>query len=401
MKRKGQHREKQLASTSISKLKQAGRYADGGTLYLEISDSGARSWVQRLVIGGKRVDLGLGSGALVTLKEAREAAYWNRKLAREGKDPRELRRKKESPPLFRIAAIAVHTANLPTWGNERHGIEWLRSLTDYAFPTIGDRTVDNVSIQDVIALLAPMWLNKPETARRVLQRVKAILDWAHAKGYRIAGLDAAAVRKGLPKQQDETEHYAAIPFAQVPAFVASLRTADTAISVRLAFELLILTACRTSEVLLAAPDEFDRDAKMWTIPAIRMKARKAHRVPLSARCVEIVEQSWKLGGEHYLFPGRVKGRPLSNMALLMATRRLVGAACVPHGFRSSFRDWTAEKTNFPNIVAEAALAHTVSDKVEAAYRRTDLFEKRKQLMAAWAQYVTSGKAAVVPMRAQG
>lgn len=397
MKRAGRHREKQLTAAEVAKISAPGRYPDGNALYLQVSDSGARSWVQRLMIGGKRVDLGLGSATLVSLKEARERAYEYRKAAREGGDPRELRRKLEAAPTFKAAAEAVHKAMLPTWKNERHGTEWLRSLTDYAHPTIGKRRVDNVSTQDVIALLAPIWLDKAETARRVLQRVKAILDWSHAKGYRSAGLDAAAVRKGLPKQRAREVHYEALPFDQVPAFVASLRTGKLSESCRLAFELLILTATRTSEVLQAEPGEFDIEAAVWVIPGSRMKMGKEHRIPLAPRAVEIVKTAQKLGGERYLFPGQRQGKPLSNMAFLQAVRRL-NVKCVPHGFRSSFRDWAAEKTSFPGMVAEAALAHAVPDQVEAAYRRSDLFDLRRQLMALWAQYVDGAKGDVVALR---
>lgn len=398
MKRTGRHREKQLTSAAVARISAPGRYPDGNALYLQVTESGARSWVQRLMIGGKRVDLGLGSASLVSLKEARELAYQFRRVARDGGDPRELRRKPEVVPTFKAAAEAVHKAMRPTWKNERHGTEWLRSLTDYAYPTIGTRRVDNVTTQDVIALLAPMWLDKAETARRVLQRVKAILDWSHAKGYRPAGLDAAAVRKGLPKQRGRREnHYEALPFDQVPTFVAQLRAGKLSQSCRLAFELLILTACRTGEVLLAEPAEFDLEGAVWVVPGARMKMGKEHRVPLAPRAVEIVRAALELGGDRYLFPGQRKGRPLSNMTFLQAVRRL-GVRCVPHGFRSSFRDWTAEKTSFPNIVAEAALAHAVPDQVEAAYRRGDLFDKRRQLMTAWAQYATSKKAEVVALR---
>lgn len=397
MKRTGRHREKQLTAAEVAKISAPGRYPDGNALYLNVSDSGARSWVQRLMIGGKRVDLGLGSATLVSLKEAREKAHQYRKVAREGGDPRELRRKLEAVPTFKAAAEAVHREHRPTWKNERHGTEWLRSLTDYAYPTVGARRVDNVTTQDVIALLAPIWLDKAETARRVLQRVKAILDWSHAKGYRPAGLDAGAVRKGLPKQRSREVHYEALPFDQVPAFVAGLRTGKLSESCRLAFELLILTATRTSEVLLAEPREFDLEAGVWVIPGSRMKMGKEHRIPLPPRAVEIVKAAQRLGGDRYLFPGQRHGRPLSNMAFLQAVRRLK-AKCVPHGFRSSFRDWAAEKTSFPGMVAEAALAHAVPDQVEAAYRRSDLFDLRCQLMAAWAQYVTAEKAEVVALR---
>lgn len=397
MKRSGRHREKQLTAAEVAKISAPGRYPDGNALYLQVSDSGARSWVQRLMIGGKRVDLGLGSATLISLKEARETAHEYRKEARAGRDPRELRRKLEAVPTFKAAAEAVHKGMQPTWKNERHGTEWLRSLTDYAYPTIGKRRVDNVSTQDVIALLAPIWLDKAETARRVLQRVKAILDWSHAKGYRPAGLDAAAVRKGLPKQRAREVHYEALPFDQVPAFVASLRAGRLSESCRLAFELLILTATRTSEVLQAEPGEFDLEAGVWVIPGSRMKMGKEHRIPLAPRAVEIVKAAQRFGGEQYLFPGQRKGKPLSNMAFLQAVRRL-NVKCVPHGFRSSFRDWAAEKTSFPGMVAEAALAHAVPDQVEAAYRRSDLFDLRRQLMALWAQYVDGAKAEVVALR---
>jgi integrase len=293
-------------------------------------------------------------------------------------------------PTFREAAERVHEEHSASWRNPKHAQQWLNTLRQYAFPLIGARRVDQIGTPDVLSVLAPIWLTKPETARRVRQRIGTVMDWAKAAGLRTGDNPVEGVARGLPKQTDSDEHHSALPYDQVPAFIARLRGSDSGELVRLAFEFLILTASRTSEVLNARQGEFHLDRTLWTVPAERMKTGKEHRVPLSPRCVEIVARARALGrNADFVFPGRGRSSPLSNMVLLMTIRRM-GLSITAHGFRSSFRDWAAEQTNFPRDVCEMALAHAVESKVEAAYRRSDLFDKRRALMLAWSEFACSG-----------
>lgn len=402
MKTPKKHPHQALSSVGLQK-KKPGRYADGGGLYLLVDPSGARRWILRTVIQGRRTDMGLGSLALVGLKEAREKAAGLRKLAREGGDPvAERQRARVGVPTFEQAARKVHAEHSATWRNPKHAAQWLTTLKVYAFPKFGSKRVDQVGTPDVLEALLPIWHKKPETARRVRQRIGTVLDWAKAAGHRAGDNPVAGVVKGLPRQDEGSTHHAALPFTKVPGFIEELRASDSAELVRLAFEFLILTCSRTSEVILATKHEIDGDT--WTIPAARMKAGREHRVPLAPRALEILARARELAGagnsaQHtgdFLFPGRSIDKPLSNMAFLMTLRRM-GVKITAHGFRSSFRDWAAEKTNFPSEVCEMALAHVVSDKTEAAYRRGDLFEKRRELMASWAAFATAKKGDVIPI----
>ena len=387
MKATGKHPDKKLTALKVNQATKPGRYADGNGLYLVVEPSGAKRWLLRLVVNGRRRDMGLGSARLVPLAEARELALANRKLAREGGDPIAARAaERKVVPTFKEAAEKVHAEHKAGWKNEKHAQQWLNTLTEYAFPLIGDLRVNAIATPDILKVLTPIWLTKPETARRVRQRMGTVLDWAKTAGYRVGDNPIAGVQKGLPKQGRGDDHHAALPFAQVPGFVKTLR-ADEPTPGKLAFEFLILTATRTSEVLLATWDEIDLGEKLWTIPAARMKAKRIHRVPLSTRACEILEtMKATTSGQGYVFPGAKRGKPLSNMAFLQFLRRNK-LEITAHGFRSSFRDWAAETTSFAREVAEMALAHTVANKVEAAYRRGDLLDKRRELMQAWASYL--------------
>lgn len=269
----------------------------------------------------------------------------------------------------------------------------------YAFPAFGDRRVDHIDTPDVLRALSPIWLEKAETARRVRQRIGTVLDWAKASGFRDGENPAQDVTltKGLPKQPKTQRHHAALPFTEVPGFVRDLREASSAPSVRFAFEFLILTATRTSEVRLAKWGEFDVEGQKWTIPAERMKPGREFNVPLPSRCVDILGAVKQLSDE-FVFPGRSINAPLSDMSFLMTLRRME-VDVTGHGFRSSFRDWASERTNFSNEVCVMALAHAIADKTEAAYRRSDLFDKRRELMETWANFVTETGGAVIPLRA--
>lgn len=400
MKPKGNHPDKALSAVKVRSLTEPGRHADGNGLYLEVDSSGAKRWLLRIMVRGRRRDIGLGSLKLVSLAEAREKATELRKLARSGGDPlAERRRQRVGVPTFEEAAKAVHEAHKATWKNSKHTSQWINTLTEYAFPKLGSRRVDHIETPDVLAVLSPIWLERPETARRVRQRIGAVMDWAGAAGHRTGPNPVLGVGKGLPKQPDRVAHHAALPYAEIPTFLKALRASDAAEPSRLAFEFLILTAARTGEVIGATWDEIDLKQKLWIIPASRMKAKREHRVPLADRCLEILRRAKELtGGQGYAFAGRSDGKPLSNMAFLMMLRRMQ-IACTVHGFRSSFRDWASERASFPSEVCEMALAHTVNNKVEAAYRRGDLLEKRRKLMASWANFVAAGTADVIPLRA--
>jgi integrase len=341
--------------------------------------------------------MGLGSVRLVSLAEAREKATQHRSEARAGNDPFLLRqRSSRSVPTFEVAALQVHADFLPSWKNEKHGNQWISTLKQYAFPVFGSVRVDQIQSSHVLQALSPIWLTRPETARRVKQRIGAVLDWAKAAGHRSGENPIDGVTRGLPKQTDGDVHHAALPYDQLAAFLLDLRGVSTSAVIKLAFEFMILTAARTSEVLLAEPAEFDLEQKVWIVPAARMKAGKEHRVPLSDRCLEILDEVAQYSVGKYAFPSENPDRPLSNMAFLMVLRRM-GKKITAHGFRSTFRDWAAERTNYPREVCEAALAHAVENKVEAAYRRTDLFEKRRSLIDAWARFATQ-RGEVVSLR---
>ncbi len=385
---RGKHPEKALSALQVKQLSAAGRYADGNGLYLVVDPSGAKRWTLRLTIQGKRCDMGLGSLSLVSLAEARDKALEYRKAARRGENPLAAKRQsKIMCPTFEEAAQAVFTDHKLAWKNDKHIQQWIYTLKEYAFPVIGDMRVDKVETRDVLRVLSPIWLTKPETAKRVRQRLTTIFDWAKASGYREGDNPVEGVTKGLPRQTGRVNHHAALPFADVPNFLAQLRASNSNLISKLAFELLIMTATRTSETLLAKPEEFDLVHKIWIIPAERMKTKREHRVPLSAKAVTIIEEAKRisLGGE-YLFPGRKEDHPLSNMVFLKIIQGL-NASITAHGFRSSFRDWAAEATNHAHDVVEMALAHTIQNKVEAAYRRGDLFEKRRILMDDWANFL--------------
>lgn len=377
-----------LTSAFVRTVKEPGRYQDGDGLMLSVSGKGAKSWLVKLQAGGKRREYGLGSAKDVTLSEARDKAREYRRMVRAGIDPLAAKRK-VATPSFRDAAKAVHGEHKPAWRNSKHGAQWLSTMEAYVFPAFGDVQVDQVDTGHVRDALAEIWLAKPETARRVRQRIGTVLDYAHAKGWRSQGLPMASVNKALPKQPKRTGHHAAMPHGEVPAFIARLRAGKT--MGRLAMEALILTAARSGEVRGATWDEVDIESATWTIPAARMKAGKAHTVPLSPEALAVFRKAGavRLKTSNLIFHSS-KGKSLSDMTLLKIMRDAELPFTV-HGFRSSFRDWVAEETAFPGEIAEAALAHAIPNRIEAAYRRTDFLEKRRKLMAAWGSYCTGGK----------
>ncbi len=397
---RGRHPHQRLTAVAVRR-KKPGKYADGNGLYLVVDDSGARRWILRTVVKGKRRDIGLGSVALVGLAEARDEAARLRRIARAGGDPVvDRQRRRRQVPTFAETARQVHELHTKTLRNARHRATWLSSLEADVFPVFGDRPVDQVDTADVLKALSAIWTTKAETARRIKQRVRTVLDWAKASGYREGDNPADAVTRALPKQQAKVRHLPALAYPEVPAFVESLRATEAAPSVKLAFEFLVLTAARTSEVLGALWAEIDQEAAIWTVPGERIKAGREHRVPLAPAALAVIKRAaTPVDGGPFVFPGRRQGRPLSNMALLMVLRRLGRTDITAHGFRSSFRDWAAERTSVPRVVAEAALAHVIPDKVEAAYFRSDLFDQRRDLMTSWATFVTTRPIAVVRIHA--
>jgi integrase len=298
---------------------------------------------------------------------------------------------------FEEAARKVHKIHEPTWRNKKHAAQFLSTLETYTFPRIGRLKVSDVTTADVLAVLQPIWLEKPETARRVRQRIGTVMKWAVANGWRVDN-PAEAISQALPKQTDTQQHRKALPYDKVPEFLEALKASDAGDATKLALELLILTASRSGEVRLAEWSEFDLEQGIWTRPALRMKGKKEHRVPLSSRALEIIAEARQLGANGELvFPGTVFSKPLSDMTLSKLTKAL-GYDVDVHGFRTSFKTWAQERTNTPRDVSEAALAHVVKDKAEPAYARSDFFEKRRKLMDGWSAHVSETTAKVLAIR---
>lgn len=383
---------------AIKHLIRPGWHADGGGLFLEVDPSGAKRWAMRLTVNGKRRDFGLGPLHKVSLQQAREVAAEYRAKAYRGLDPTSEKKAAiiaPESPTFEKAADEVHRQRMTTWSNGKHVAQWINTLRDYAFPIIGKTPVGAISAPDLLNVLLPIWTSKPETARRVRQRMGAVLDWARAAGFRTSENPMPIVDEALPKQKKTDRHHAALPYERVGAFIAELRAGPSAAVTKLGFEFLILTAARTIEVRKALWAEIDLAEATWTIAGEdtetgrRMKSGREHIVPLSGRCIEILAEARKLSPGNLIFPDDGTEKPLSENRFLNA-RDTIGydkEQCSPHGFRSSFRDWAAEETNYPSEVVEMALAHTIKSKVEAAYRRGQLLGKRRELMDAWAHYV--------------
>ena len=385
---RGQHPENTLMPAFVRNVSRAGRYCDGNGLYLDVRPTGSRGWVQRLTIRGRRTELGLGGFPLVSLKEAREKAFANRKLAREGGDPLSEKRRIESVPTFAEATRQVWKQLRPGWRSPQHAELWLGSLERHALPRIGGMPISEVTSADVIGILAPIWHDKAATARKLRQRIRAVMEWAMAMDLRS---DNPCDRIGpvLGLQGNGVRHMRALPHSEVAEAIRKVRASKARPVVKLAFELLVLTATRSGEVRGAVWKEINREDGVWTVPAQRTKGNREHRVPLCGRALEVLEEARRLGrGSPLVFPS-VGGKPIGNTAMSELLREL-GIAAVPHGFRSSFRDWAAEETDHPREVAEAALAHKVRNQIEAAYRRSDLFERRRRLMDDWASYLAGG-----------
>lgn len=369
-------------------LSKPGTYGDGDGLILKVSKSGGASWFIRVQHEGRRRDIGLGSIKLVSLASARAKAAEARKAIREdGRDLiAEKRKAKVDSITFRESAEIFHETHKHQWANAKHGDQWINTMEAYAFPALGSKPVGSITAGDIIATISEVWTAKPETGRRVRQRICAVLDYAHARGWRAteAPVGSLAVGKGLPKQA-AGKHHPAMPYVELPSFLTRLR-ASGGVWGRLALEFVVLTAARSQEVRLAEWSEFDLDNGLWTVPAGHMKMRHEHIVPLSPEALAVLRSASavRLAGTDLVFPG-TNGGTMSDMTLLAVLRRMKEPVTV-HGFRSSFRTWVAEETNFPGEVAEAALAHQNPNEVERAYQRGGLLDKRRKLMEAWGVY---------------
>lgn len=413
-----------LKALNVVREQRPGMYGDGGGLYLQVTSGGAKSWIFRYwkshrdpqtgallrdpktgrTLGRSR-EMGLGSSAVVTLGEARERAIECRRLIERGIDPIDARTqiaeqqalKRAKCVNFKDAAAAYMAAHRPSWKNEKHASQWSSTLETYAYPVMGSLSVQDIDTAVLIKVLEPIWQTRPETASRLRGRIESVLDWATVSSYR-QGENPARWRGHLAhllpaiSKVRTIKHHAAMPYSELPGFLVELRKQPG--NGARALEFLILTAARTGETIGARLQEINLQEGVWTVPAARMKAAKEHRVPLSKPALELVQSMTGTQTDEAVFPSARSNRPLSNMAMLKVLERMGRGNLTVHGFRSTFRDWAAERISFQSEVVEMALAHAVSNKVEAAYRRGDLFEKRRKLMAAWGAFCESANASM-------
>lgn len=393
MGRKLQAERKLLTAVKVQQAKEPGKYYDENGLYLRVKLSGAKTWAQKIVIGGKQRELGLGSTKLVTLAEAREKARTNRMAAREGRDPIAERKRSTDIPTFSEAVDRVYSLHGPSWRNKKHAAQFLSTLETYCAPHFGHKKVSEVTSQDVMNALKPIWLTKSETARRVKQRIGVVMKWAIAQSYR-KNDPSDAIEQAFPKANRTVQQRKSIHYNKVSECLAKIQTSCASTATKLALEFLILTASRSGEVRLASWSEIDLELGLWVIPGERMKGKVQHAVPLSGRAKELLTMAHELGDDNLIFPGAKAGRPLSDMTMSKLVKSLGYDADV-HGFRTSFRVWVQERTNASFEVAEKALAHKTKNKVVAAYARSDLMEKRRKLMQRWADYLTQAEGKVI------
>ncbi len=401
-----------LHAVKIKNLSEPGRYGDGGGLWLQVRDLDHRSWLYRYQMNGRARQMGLGPFPDVPLSEAREEAQRCRGLVRSFIDPIEQKQQlkadaaaKAGVETFRKVAERYIAAHANSWSNPKHRAQWGATLATYVYPAFGNRSVAAVATGDVMRVIEPIWRTKPETAARVRGRIEAVLDYATARGWRHGDNPArwrGHVANLLPARSKVApqQHHSALPWQEMSAFLRTIR-AEAGTS-PLALEFAILTAARTGEVIGAKWSEIDMAEATWTIPAERMKAKKEHRIPLSRPALAVLSKllpNRPAEGDGFVFPGGKVGSAMSNMGMNMLLRRIKREDLTVHGFRSTFRDWVSETTAYPGDVAEAALAHTVKGRVEAADRRGDLFEKRRAMMADWAAHCerAAGAGAVVKM----
>lgn len=372
----------------------AGRHGDGGGLYLVVDPSGARRWIVRVVVKGQknkkgaplRTDFGLGGADVVTLNQARDRALEYRRMAKQGLNPRF--NAAREVPTFEEVAQQVHIDRMPTWKSQKHGQQWINTLRDYAFPKIGRMPIDSIDQPEVMMCLAPIWTEKHETAKRLAQRIKTVLDVAKSKGFRSGENPVTGIKdaQALPKVKSKPKHHKAMRWQDVPAFYADLKK-RSAMSAK-ALRFTCLTGSRTGEVLGMRWDEIDFEARLWSCPEVRMKGGEEHRVPLTDEMLAIIEPLKAMKSE-YVFEGQKRHKPMSDMSMLMLLRRMQVEGVTVHGFRSTFRDWASEEAGAAWEVAEMSLSHRVGSNVERAYARSDLLEKRRKLMQEWSFFCGS------------
>ena len=379
-----------LSATRAKALRDPGRYSDGGGLHLYISKAGSKSWVQRITIEGRRRDIGLGGFPSVSLALAREKAAEKRAAVAEGRDPLA---DKRSPamPTFREAARAAHEANRPRWRNTKHITSWMQTLERHAMPKLGNIPLGRIDRGEVLRVLTPIWTSRPETARRVRQRMRTVFRWGMAHGFMESNPAGEAIDGALPPMPKVKAHLRALPYQEVGAALETVEGSQASIAAKLCFRFLVLTAARSGEARGARWDEVDLQEKVWRIPSVRMKAGKEHRVPLSGHALKLLGEATEMRDESGLvFPSPLKpGAPMSDMTLTKVLRATgLAERATVHGFRSSFKNWTLEQTDTPWAISEAALAHILGNSTEQAYARSDLFERRRTLMQQWADYLT-------------
>ena len=387
----------QLTAAKVRSISTPGRHGDGAGLYLNVTASGSKSWVQRIVIDGRRRDIGLGGYPAVSLGEARSLAVGNRTAIARGQDPL-VEKRRSAIPTFREAARKTHQANLPRWRNQRHVSSWLQTLERHAFPILGNMPVDRISRADVLEVLTPIWGGRletaiPETARRVRQRIRTVMRWAMAHGFIESNPAGEAIDGALPPMPKLKAHLRALPYEEVAQALEVVNASRASLAAKFCLRFAVLTAARSGEARGAHWDEVDLDRALWTVTAGRMKGSLEHRVPLSDAALAVLRAAGKLrDGSGLIFPSPTRsGQPLSDMTLTKVLRAtgLADRATV-HGFRSSFRDWAAECTSAPHAVMELSLAHRVGSAVEQAYARSDHLDQRRTLMNSWADFVTAG-----------
>ena len=379
-----------LTASHVRAVTKRGLHGDGGGLYLSVAPGGSKSWIFRATVHGKRKNYGLGGYPGVSLGDARRKAGRYREAIANGRDPRHERQK---PPTFREAAKAVFDMKTGKWRNGKHTKSWWQSLERHAFPVLGDMPMDKIDRTDVLRCLDPIWTTRLETARRVRQRIRTVLRWGMGRGFLEINPAGEAIDGALePMRRLVNGHMRALPYEAVPDFVRRLRAGRAAASSKLCLEFLILTAARSGEARGARWGEIDMDARLWTVPAGRMKANEEHRVPLSGAAMAVLRKAEGIAdGSDFVFPTHYRdgGKPLSDQVLMKTVRRLGdGAETTVHGFRSSFRDFAGERTDSPHAVMELCLAHRVGSDVERAYARSSLLDKRRALMETWAAFVT-------------
>ena len=379
----------QLTAAKVRSVTEKGRYGDGAGLYLYVTKSGSKSWVQRIVVNGRRRDIGLGGYPTIGLAEARTRAAANRVVVAEARDP--VAEKRRPPkPTFKTAAHQVHQANLPRWRNPKHAAAWIRTLERFAFPAFGNMPVDQIARADVLAVLTPIWSTTPETARRVRQRIRTVMRWAMAHGFIENNPAGEAIDGALPPMPRVKDSLRALPYREISEALKIVEASRSSDSARLCLEFIVLTAARSGEARGALWSEMDLDQALWHVPAARMKGGLEHRVPLSTAALDVVARARKLhDGSDLVFPSpRRTGQPLSDMTLTKVLRdNGLSHLATVHGFRSTFRDWGSETEEASDRVLELALAHRPGNEVERAYARSDLLELRRPVMEAWGEFV--------------